>query len=134
MTISTQHANGIRGALLAAAVAAPLALAAPAVAQDYPSTDETLDWTIAFGPGGGNDIMARSIIEILNAYDLYPGEISPREPRRRFGCRGLGLSLRPGRLGLRDLDDIGQLRDHPAPGRHPLAARGFHPRGPSRDG
>lgn len=90
MTISTQHANGIRGALLAAAVAAPLALAAPAVAQDYPSTDETLDWTIAFGPGGGNDIMARSIIEILNAYDLYPGEISPENRAGGSGAVGWG--------------------------------------------
>ncbi len=50
------------GAFLAAAVVA--AASAPAAAQDrYPS--QRLNWTIAFGPGGGNDIMSRTIIEIM---------------------------------------------------------------------
>jgi putative tricarboxylic transport membrane protein len=40
-------------------------------AADYPSKD--LDWTIAFGPGGGNDIMARKMVEIINGKKLYPG-------------------------------------------------------------
>ena len=78
------------GTLLAAAIATPLAYAAPAVAQSYPSADETLDWTIAFGPGGGNDIMARSIIEILNKYDLYPGEISAENRAGGSGAVGWG--------------------------------------------
>ncbi len=47
---------------LAAAAALALA-AAPALSQDrYPS--KRLDWTIAFGPGGGNDIMSRTLISI----------------------------------------------------------------------
>ena len=55
----------IIGALLALAL-----LAAPAAAQDkYPS--QRLNWIIAFGPGGGNDIMARTLISILEKYKLY---------------------------------------------------------------
>lgn len=38
---------------------------------NYPSKD--LDWTIAFGPGGGNDIMARTMVDIINKNNLYPG-------------------------------------------------------------
>jgi putative tricarboxylic transport membrane protein len=90
MTFTTTHAKGCRNAVLAAAIAAPFAFAAPAMAQDYPSADETLDWTIAFGPGGGNDIMARSIIDILNKYDLYPGEISAENRAGGSGAVGWG--------------------------------------------
>ena len=77
-------------ATCAAVIAAPLAVATPAIAQSYPSADETLDWTIAFGPGGGNDIMARSIIEILNKYDLYDGEISAENRAGGSGAVGWG--------------------------------------------
>lgn len=38
---------------------------------EYPTKD--LDWTIAFGPGGGNDLMSRKLAEIIEAEDLYPG-------------------------------------------------------------
>lgn len=75
---------------LVAALAASLALGVPAAAQDYPAPDETLDWTIAFGPGGGNDIMARSIIEILEQYDLYPGEIRAENRAGGSGAVGWG--------------------------------------------
>ncbi len=57
----------VRTAALAGSLLAPLAFAGQAGAQDaYPS--ERLDWTIAFGPGGGNDIMARTIVDILQKY------------------------------------------------------------------
>ncbi len=79
-----------RKRLQAGAVAAALALASPAVAQNYPSADETLDWTIAFGPGGGNDIMARSIIDILTKYDLYPGDIQAENRAGGSGAVGWG--------------------------------------------
>ena len=36
---------------------------------------EQLNWTIAFGPGGGNDILARTIIRILEANGWYPHPI-----------------------------------------------------------
>ena len=81
--------NLMRG-MLAAAIAMPLAFASSAIAQEYPSKDETLDWTIAFGPGGGNDIMARSIIDILNKYDLYPGDIQPENRAGGSGAVGWG--------------------------------------------
>ena len=85
------NSGWLRAGALATAFAAPLALAAPAVAQEvYPSGDETLDWTIAFGPGGGNDIMARSIIEILNKYDLYPGDIQAENRAGGSGAVGWG--------------------------------------------
>ncbi len=86
----TQIGRGLLGVVAAAAIAAPLAFATPVAAQDYPSSDETLDWTIAFGPGGGNDIMARSIIEILNKYDLYPGDISAENRAGGSGAVGWG--------------------------------------------
>ncbi len=88
-TLNTRH-SWLRTGALAALVAAPLAMAAPVAAQDYPSADETLDWTIAFGPGGGNDIMARSIIEILNKYDLYPGDIQAENRAGGSGAVGWG--------------------------------------------
>ncbi len=79
-----------RTRLFGGLVAAAVAFAAPVSAQDYPSADETLDWTIAFGPGGGNDIMARSIIEILDKYDLYPGDIQPENRAGGSGAVGWG--------------------------------------------
>lgn len=88
-TASTTR-SWLRTGALAAALAAPVALATPAAAQDYPSASETLDWTIAFGPGGGNDIMARSIIEILAKYDLYPGDIKPENRAGGSGAVGWG--------------------------------------------
>jgi putative tricarboxylic transport membrane protein len=86
----TRTGRGLFAAVAAAIVAAPLTVATPAIAQNYPSPDETLDWTIAFGPGGGNDIMARSIIEILDKYDLYPGEISAENRAGGSGAVGWG--------------------------------------------
>jgi putative tricarboxylic transport membrane protein len=67
-----------------------LAVATPAIAQEYPDPAQTLDWTIAFGPGGGNDIMARTIVDILNTYDLYPGDISIENRAGGSGAVGWG--------------------------------------------
>ncbi|MGE3160921.1 MAG: Bug family tripartite tricarboxylate transporter substrate binding protein [Burkholderiales bacterium] len=76
------------GALAAAAV---LVLAtAPAAAQDrYPS--KRLDWTIAFGPGGGNDIMSRTLISILEKYKLYPEAIVADNKPGGSGAKGWGF-------------------------------------------
>lgn len=79
-----------RSWLMAAALIAPVTIAAPAAAEGYPSADETLDWTIAFGPGGGNDIMARNIIAILEKYGWYPGEIRPENRAGGSGAVGWG--------------------------------------------
>jgi putative tricarboxylic transport membrane protein len=61
---------------------------APAVASDYPT--DRLDWTIAFGPGGGNDIMARTMIEIIEKYDLYPADIAATNRAGGSGAVGWG--------------------------------------------
>lgn len=57
-------------------------------AGDYPSED--LDWTIAFGPGGGNDIMARTMVDILQSEDLYPENISVENLDGGSGAQGWG--------------------------------------------
>ena len=70
------------------AVALVLAVA-PAQSQDrYPS--KRLDWTIAFGPGGGNDIMSRTLISILEKYKLYPETIVPENRPGGSGAKGWG--------------------------------------------
>jgi putative tricarboxylic transport membrane protein len=68
---------------------AGVALTGPAMAQeDYPS--EQLEWTIAFGPGGGNDIMSRTIVDILQKYELYPAEIVVENRAGGSGAVGWG--------------------------------------------
>jgi putative tricarboxylic transport membrane protein len=59
-----------------------------ASAENYPS--ESLDWTIAFGPGGGNDIMARTIVDILQKEDLYPENIEVQNREGGSGATGWG--------------------------------------------
>lgn len=49
-----------------------------------------LNWTIAFGPGGGNDIMSRTLIEILQEYDFYPGNIVAQNRQGGSGAVGWG--------------------------------------------
>ena len=86
MTAPTSRALGLA---LAGALLVPLATADRAAAQEgYPS--EPLDWTIAFGPGGGNDIMARTIVDILQKYDLYPAEIAVENREGGSGAVGWG--------------------------------------------
>lgn len=63
---------------------APWALAA----EEYPS--EPLNYVIAFGPGGGNDLMSRTLVGILNQYDLYDGDISVEN--RDGGSGAVGFS------------------------------------------
>ena len=91
MTLQTGSiADRIKLGVLGMALAAPLALAGAAHAQSYPDTNQTLDWTIAFGPGGGNDIMARTIVDILAKYDLYHGDISVENRAGGSGAVGWG--------------------------------------------
>jgi putative tricarboxylic transport membrane protein len=91
MTITLKpNMSWLRASAIVAFLTAPMAVVTPAVAQGYPSADETLDWTIAFGPGGGNDIMARTIVDILRKYELYPGDISPENRAGGSGAVGWG--------------------------------------------
>ena len=54
----------------------------------YPSDD--MDWTIAFGPGGGNDLMAREMVDILQRKNLYPGDITVENREGGSGATGWG--------------------------------------------
>lgn len=58
-------------------------------AENYPQ--ETLNWTIAFGPGGGNDIMSRTMIDILNKNDFYSNNIVATNLEGGDGARGWGF-------------------------------------------
>lgn len=53
-------------------------------------TSQEANFTIAFGPGGGNDIMSRTIVEILEKYDLYPGDIVATNRAGGSGAVGWG--------------------------------------------
>ena len=70
-------------------LAAAALAAVPASAQPYPS--KRLDWTIAFGPGGGNDIMSRTLISILEKYKLYPETIVADNKPGGSGAKGWGF-------------------------------------------
>jgi len=76
-------------ALFPALVAALVLGSVPAAAQDrYPS--KRLTWTIAFGPGGGNDIMSRTLISVLEKYKLYPETIVAENRAGGSGAVGWG--------------------------------------------
>jgi putative tricarboxylic transport membrane protein len=69
-------------------LAAAALAAMPAAAQSYPS--KRLEVTIAFGPGGGNDIMSRTLISILEKYKLYPETIVAENRPGGSGAKGWG--------------------------------------------
>ena len=79
-------------AALAAVLAMTIAGCSGAAQQErpdqYPSQD--LEWTIAFGPGGGNDIMARTIVDILKRHELYPHHIVVENLEGGSGSKGWG--------------------------------------------
>jgi putative tricarboxylic transport membrane protein len=82
-----------RAGAVVAAAAVVVAAGCSGPAKDeppeaYPSQD--LDWTIAFGPGGGNDIMARQIVEILQRHQLYPHDIVVENREGGSGATGWG--------------------------------------------
>lgn len=54
----------------------------------YPSED--MGWTIAFGPGGGNDLMARTMVDIIQRKNLYPGNILVENREGGSGATGWG--------------------------------------------
>jgi putative tricarboxylic transport membrane protein len=75
--------------LLSALFAVAVLASAPALGQDrYPS--QRLNWTIAFGPGGGNDIMSRTLIDIMEKYKLYPANIVAENRAGGSGAVGWG--------------------------------------------
>lgn len=78
-----------RSTLAAVSAAALVSIStAPSLAMDYPS--ERLTYTIAFGPGGGNDRMSRTLVDILKSYELYPNDIVVEN--REGGSGAVGFS------------------------------------------
>jgi len=82
---------------VAAATTTALALTAAcgggstADSGNYPSED--MEWTIAFGPGGGNDIMARTIVDVIQKDDMYPENIVVENREGGSGATGWGYLL-----------------------------------------
>lgn len=56
--------------------------------ENYP--EEPLEWTVAFGPGGGNDILSRTIADILEKENLYPEDITVTNVEGGSGAKGWG--------------------------------------------
>ena len=56
----------------------------------YPS--EPLTYTIAFGPGGGNDLMSRTVVDIMRQYELYDGQYI-RVENRPGGSGAIGFGV-----------------------------------------
>ncbi|PSK91837.1 tripartite-type tricarboxylate transporter receptor subunit TctC [Murinocardiopsis flavida] len=78
-------------ALLAAATGCGAGTTLQEDPEEYPS--QNLEWTIAFGPGGGNDIMSRTLVDILNEHDLYPHDIAVENREGGSGATGWGHLL-----------------------------------------
>lgn len=78
----------IKKALLVGAVAACALAPGLSSALDYPTKD--LNYTVAFGPGGGNDTMSRTVVDILNKYDLFNGK-NIRVENRAGGSGAIGF-------------------------------------------
>ncbi|WP_197094539.1 tripartite tricarboxylate transporter substrate binding protein [Microvirga massiliensis] len=85
----TGRREWLRG-LMVALCAAPLLAGAPAAAQDANYPSKRLNWTIAFGPGGGNDIMSRTLIDIIEKHKLYPNDIVAENRAGGSGAVGWG--------------------------------------------
>ena len=83
-------------ALVAALAAFVVTAATPEAGQaDLPRTirPKELDWTIAFGPGGGNDLMARKLVQIIQDEKLYPADIAVENREGGSGATGWGYLM-----------------------------------------
>jgi putative tricarboxylic transport membrane protein len=87
-TAMLRRACAVAAAAVVAAATACSGGATEESPEQYPSRE--LDWTIAFGPGGGNDIMARTIVEILQGHELYPHDIVVENREGGSGSTGWG--------------------------------------------
>ncbi len=60
-------------------------------ADNYPSQD--MNWTVAFGPGGGSDLMSRTLVQIIQDEKLYPANITVENREGGSGATGWGYLL-----------------------------------------
>ena len=61
------------------------------VVEEFSYPEETLEFTVPFGPGGGNDVMARTIVDILQTYDFYDQPIRIENREGGSGATGWGF-------------------------------------------
>ncbi len=77
--------RGMKRRLLLAGGAALFAmqpmLGAVAQADDYPSN--TMNYIVAFGVGGGSDIIARTMVKVIDEKKLIPVKMLVENRRRR---------------------------------------------------
>jgi putative tricarboxylic transport membrane protein len=85
---TTQGNSNAAGQTQTPPAPAPAPSPAPQPALKYP--EKRLEWTIAFGPGGGNDVMSRTIIEILKKHNLYTQPIVAENRQGGSGATGWG--------------------------------------------
>lgn len=114
--------------LTAAPAAAVLALgmtATTAVAQSYPS--QTLDMTVAFAAGGGNDILTRTIANILQQYNLYPENIAINIRSGGSGAVGWGYLYNQAGSGYDISTTSGSLFTTPLQADTPWTSSDFTP-------
>ena len=60
-------------------------------ADNYPSED--MNWTVAFGPGGGSDLMSRTLVQVIQDEKLYPGNIAVENREGGSGATGWGYLM-----------------------------------------
>ena len=83
--------NSVATSATAIAIAAgSLALmSSHALAQSW-EPEEQLNVTIAFGPGGGNDVLSRTLMDIIENYELYPDNVVATNRAGGSGSVGWG--------------------------------------------
>ncbi|WP_417436684.1 Bug family tripartite tricarboxylate transporter substrate binding protein [Idiomarina abyssalis] len=80
----------IKKTILLSVVTATIAMPfATAQADSYPSKD--LNYVIAFGPGGGNDTMSRTLVDVLKKNNLVNGQ-NFRVENRAGGSGAIGFN------------------------------------------
>lgn len=88
MSVKTLH--HARSIAAGACLVASSLIISPAVLANGYDTTQQLNVSIAFGPGGGNDVLARTLIEIIEKYDLYQGNIVATNRPGGSGAVGWG--------------------------------------------
>ncbi|MPZ79711.1 MAG: tripartite tricarboxylate transporter substrate binding protein [Actinophytocola sp.] len=96
-----------------------------AAASDYPS--RPLDMTVAFGAGGGVDIMSRTISKLLTENDLYPGDISVTNREGGSGSKGYGYVFNRKGSAYDMTATSGSFISTPIQASTPWSATGFTP-------
>ncbi len=84
--MTTTMKSYLYGSVLAFSLGFPLA---QVQADSYPA--EELNYTVAFGPGGGNDLMSRTVVDILKTHELFNGQ-NIRVENRDGGSGAIGFN------------------------------------------